>query len=206
MKSVGCSNFSPFGSGKLATPSSKHLSSVSRLIRHRNSPDSVFAKFVMRKSRKDLSLIITDSLSSATFRPWWIVRLLGTSIARIALRNSGMSVRLVPIGETGEISTTMRRSTRCGYFKAKCIIARPPIEWPKTAAFSTCRSTRNFLMSSPIAMYEWSDVCGESPWFLASTLMIFLVGFAFWTNALHKLFLKSFKVEKLCNWPSMTSR
>lgn len=201
MNNVGCSSFNPCGSGKLATPSSKHLSSVSRLIRHRKSPDSVLAKFVMRKSRNDLSSIINDSFSSAIFRPWWIVRLLGTWIARIALRKSGISVRLVPIGETGEMSTTMRRSTRCGYFKAKFIIARPPIEWPKIAAFSSCRSSRNFRISSLIKLYEWSVVWGESPWFLASTLMIFLGGFDFWAKALHKLFLK---VEKLCNLSNLT--
>lgn len=194
MNSVGPSNFNPVGSGKFATPSSKHLSSVSRLILHLKSPFSLFARFVMRKSRRDFSLMMAESFSSATFLPWCIVKSLDISMDRIALRKSGMSVLLVPIGETGEMSTTINRSTSCGYFRAKYIIARPPIEWPRIAALLIFLSLRNFAMSSDIKLYECWLVWGESPWFLASMLMIFLEGFEVFANALQRLFLKT-----LCN-------
>ena len=142
----------PSGSGKLATPSSKHLSRVSRLILHRKSPLSDFAKFVMRKSRKLFSSMISERWSSATFLAWWIVSVFGSLIDRMAFKNNGMSVLLLPIGDTGEMSTTIIFSTSCGCLNAKCIIARPPIEWPRTAAFSISLSFRNFAISSDIEL------------------------------------------------------
>lgn len=202
MNNVGPSYCSPVASGKFAIPSWKQRSSVSKLSRQRKSPLSDFDRLVIRKSRRDFSSMIRERSSSATFRAWWIVRLLGSLIERIAFRKSGMSVLFVPIGETGEISTTINLSTSSGCLNAKCIIVRPPIECPRTAAFRKLRSLRNLAISSDIEGYVCSVVCGDSPWFLASILMIFLGGFVFCAKALHKLFLKQMK---LCNCFSFDS-
>lgn len=100
---------------------------------------------------------------------------------------------------TGETSTIMAFSTRCGYkytnkwkfisrkricysfeltyLSANTIIARPPMLWPMTIAFGILCSLQNKFTSSARSMYRWYDECGLSPWFLASkaiTCKIFL--------------------------------
>ena len=66
---------------------------------------------------------------------------------------------------TGETSTMANLSTKWGYFNAKYIIVRPPMECPTKTALD---SVAKIFKSSAISGYDIVSVWSLNPWFLAS--------------------------------------
>lgn len=126
--------------------------------------------------RIKLDLMDLANCWSTVLRAFDKVRLPSTIIKRMASKILSICMRF-GLALTGDISTTTNFSTCCGKFRAVYITAEPPILWPTRIALSKPRSLKSWTISPAISLYDMFDVCGESPWFLASTAMTYAFSF-----------------------------